>query len=1382
MADGDLTVSGNATGDPLHLSVGEDGGVVLPDNLSFSDASFSVQGDDLVMSWPDGSQASVEGFGAGDMPTLSDSSGIEMSGDMAFQMAQLDSPAEVSTDFSYEAVGEVITGTDGSPIGTVEEAEGSVWAIRVDGSRVELNVGDPVFQGDVLESGPDGSVGVILADDTTFSMGEDGQMVLDEMVYDPSTQEGSVSVSVLEGVFTFVSGQVAKTDPDAMSIDTPVATIGIRGTQVGINLSEEEGMDVVLMEEADGFVGEVVLQNDGGVEILNTAFAASSIESFDTPPQAGFTMDTVEFLQSFGASLKALPGANNANTYGADEQDLEQLIQQAVEEAQNAVEEEEEVEEAEAEAEAAAEDEAEAADAEAEAEADAEAEAEIAEAEAEAEAELAEIEAETDAEELEELQEIVAEEAEEQAAEAQETIEGENAEEEDEQEIEVEVVPATSNEPIPVLELVEFDVDENRIELDLTIGTDGLIDDIEIIEDDRNEDTTEVEVEVDPNVLTATSLQDLIAGQDGGSGVITANADGTYSVTQGGDGTVNVDLSSRTETFRVSGGEVGDSVILGSGNDTVSTGDGGDFIVSGAGDDVVDAGTGADIIVGGSGAGDDTYIGGEGVDWAVYSNSPENSTLLFNLGGGSDVDADGNPTGTTTITLADGTEVTINANTATDAPDSASSIDTDTLLEIENLVAGGGDDVVVGSDGDNVLMGSAGDDYLMGGGGDDILIGGVVDGYFDNTQLNLTAGDVGNDTLVGGEGTDTVVYQASFESFSATIDDDGNVRLVSTDANGNESVDTLIDVELVDFSGEVFSVAVPPVVSVSGTVDEDTGIPIDIPLDTETSLGIDSVESMTISGIPDGAVLTYAGTDGETVTVTPVNGFVSLTGDQVSDLQVIPPENDSTDFSLSISAQTVLGQTNAQEDFTVKVTPVVDTDLQIDAAAMVDVGESIAIDVSKTLDLTSENLTTMTVAGQEVELIQVKITDQTTGLPIDGATASVTISGSDELGALLGLSESFSFSVPLPVVDGVISVPASVASTLILNVPDDYAGTIAIDASATVVHDDDEYYAEEITADTVSVTVAEEDVVKMDIDVVNAIDLTALNAASDSVGLLGEDQSAPVTIDDLVEVTISGLPAGATLTAGTDQGDGTWSLTPADLEGLQIAFDPDQLPDADGDGQNFDFSLQYDAIFDEEGANAVSGTISVDNEDAAITIGTDSNDTLTADETGGEVFGLDGDDKLTGGSGDDTLTGGSGIDELFGGIGDDELFGGTGDDFLTGGTGSDILTGGIGSDTLTGGEGSDTFIFDAESGADIITDIMEQDTIVFDGEEFHAEDMIFREAEDGDVEIAFANNDTSVKLEGVRMEDINTETGEGYSVTETDGKVSVSIDGTDPTT
>ena len=95
-------------------------------------------------------------------------------------------------------------------IGKVETLEGEVTVTRADGTQDRLAVGDPVFQGDEIATG-NGSLGVTLADQTTFSMAAHGQITLDEMIYDPSTQEGTIAFSVTEGLLTFVSGMVAKT-------------------------------------------------------------------------------------------------------------------------------------------------------------------------------------------------------------------------------------------------------------------------------------------------------------------------------------------------------------------------------------------------------------------------------------------------------------------------------------------------------------------------------------------------------------------------------------------------------------------------------------------------------------------------------------------------------------------------------------------------------------------------------------------------------------------------------------------------------------------------------------------------------------------------------------------------------------------------------------------------------------------------------------------------------------------------------------------------------------------------------------------------------------------------------------------------------------------
>ena len=91
-----------------------------------------------------------------------------------------------------------------------------------------------MFQGDIIETADAGALAIVFIDETTFSLGEDARMVLDELIFDPASQEGSSSFSVVQGVFVFVSGEIAANNPDSMEVRTPVATLGIRGLSVVI--------------------------------------------------------------------------------------------------------------------------------------------------------------------------------------------------------------------------------------------------------------------------------------------------------------------------------------------------------------------------------------------------------------------------------------------------------------------------------------------------------------------------------------------------------------------------------------------------------------------------------------------------------------------------------------------------------------------------------------------------------------------------------------------------------------------------------------------------------------------------------------------------------------------------------------------------------------------------------------------------------------------------------------------------------------------------------------------------------------------------------------------------------------------------------------------
>jgi hypothetical protein len=185
-------------------------------------------------------------------------------------------------------------------------------------------------------------------------------------------------------------------------------------------------------------------------------------------------------------------------------------------------------------------------------------------------------------------------------------------------------------------------------------------------------------------------------------------------------------------------------------------------------------------------------------------------------------------------------------------------------------------------------------------------------------------------------------------------------------------------------------------------------------------------------------------------------------------------------------------------------------------------------------------------------------------------------------------------------------------------------------------------------------------------------------------------------------IQLSGL-TGYSLSAGTDLGGGTWSLTQADLQSLQLV-----LPNGATTGT---LNLTLTATSVETSTGIVSSTLT---HNFAVNIDaiklTDAAGTATHDYIGGDsaanalggAAGTDGDDILDGLAGNDTLMGGNGNDKLLGGLGND---------ILNGGAGLDVLTGGKGNDTMTGGTGRDIFKWlAADKGlagtpaADIITD------------------------------------------------------------------------------
>ncbi len=158
-------------------------------------------------------------------------------------------------------------------IGRVDALSGSATVVR-NGVTVSLNVGDTVRKGDVVQTSGSSSVAIVFADGTTFSLNANGRMVLDEFVYAAGGTGNSAVLNLVQGTFSFVAGQVAKTGD--MRVETPVATMGIRGTAVLVEISANDGQTrFSVMVEPDGTTGSFNLYNKTTGALIGTVSNSS---------------------------------------------------------------------------------------------------------------------------------------------------------------------------------------------------------------------------------------------------------------------------------------------------------------------------------------------------------------------------------------------------------------------------------------------------------------------------------------------------------------------------------------------------------------------------------------------------------------------------------------------------------------------------------------------------------------------------------------------------------------------------------------------------------------------------------------------------------------------------------------------------------------------------------------------------------------------------------------------------------------------------------------------------------------------------------------------------------------------------------------------------
>jgi hypothetical protein len=122
-------------------------------------------------------------------------------------------------------------------IGQVKVVKGAVTVERGD-SILPASVGLRVQAADTVVTGADGSVGITMSDNSLLSAGPNSRLTLARYEFDETTSRGRFDTTLTSGSMAVVSGRIAKQSPEAMTVRTPRAILGVRGTEFAVASDE----------------------------------------------------------------------------------------------------------------------------------------------------------------------------------------------------------------------------------------------------------------------------------------------------------------------------------------------------------------------------------------------------------------------------------------------------------------------------------------------------------------------------------------------------------------------------------------------------------------------------------------------------------------------------------------------------------------------------------------------------------------------------------------------------------------------------------------------------------------------------------------------------------------------------------------------------------------------------------------------------------------------------------------------------------------------------------------------------------------------------------------------------------------------------------------
>ena len=178
-------------------------------------------------------------------------------------------------------------------IGTITQQENTPPSIQRSKTTLTGAKGTGVEMQDEVRTAR-GKADITFQDNTTVQVNENSRLVIDDFVYDPKKpQAGKLALNMASGTVRYASGAIAKNDPSKVAINTPTATIAVRGTDFTATVDELGASTIILLPscpfgwrdiERDCKTGAIDVMNDAGVVSLTKPFQATRVDTRGTLP------------------------------------------------------------------------------------------------------------------------------------------------------------------------------------------------------------------------------------------------------------------------------------------------------------------------------------------------------------------------------------------------------------------------------------------------------------------------------------------------------------------------------------------------------------------------------------------------------------------------------------------------------------------------------------------------------------------------------------------------------------------------------------------------------------------------------------------------------------------------------------------------------------------------------------------------------------------------------------------------------------------------------------------------------------------------------------------------------------------------------------------